>query len=450
MAVKRLVAMTLLLLAVGAAPAQGADATGIVVAQVDGYIDPANVSLIIDTIKQAERDNRSLVVLQLDSPGALDVDVSSLIREITNASVPVAVWVGPSGAEARGAAGLLVAAAPAAAIAPGAHVGPLLPVLSNDSVEFSETRITQWAESLLNRVGRVNGDASAIVNDRLSASNVDSARIVDLVAPTVGEFIVALDDRTLVVGDNEIKLGTADVTGEGLDARQEPNQQVIFTRLGLRDQLLHKLTTPEVAYFFFIVGLALLVFEFFTASIGLAGLVGAGVLVGSFVGFSHLPVQWWAAALIAIGIFGYAIDVQAGGLGFWTITGFALTIAGSLFLYGGSSQLDPAWWVYVLVEGALALFMLGGMTSIIRTRFSTPTIGRENLVGQLGVVASDVDPDGTIHIHGANWKARTNRATPVKAGDRARVVSVEGFWLEIEPETGGARDFHARTHEHAN
>ena len=42
------------------------------------------------------------------------------------------------------------------------------------------------------------------------------------------------------------------------------------------------------------------------------------------------------------------------------------------------------------------------------------------------------------------WRARTNRATPIHAGERVRVVSIEGVVLEVEPEAGGARDHRER------
>jgi membrane-bound serine protease (ClpP class) len=90
------------------------------------------------------------------------------------------------------------------------------------------------------------------------------------------------------------------------------------------------------------------------------------------------------------------------------------------------------------------LFMLSGMTAMIRARFSTPTIGRENLVGEMGVAAVDVAPDGVVRLREALWRARTNRATPIKAGDAIRVVAVDGVVLEVEPPEGGARDHRER------
>jgi membrane-bound serine protease (ClpP class) len=85
--------------------------------------------------------------------------------------------------------------------------------------------------------------------------------------------------------------------------------------------------------------------------------------------------------------------------------------------------------------------MVAGMTAAVRSRFSTPTIGREGMVGEMGRAEVDVAPDGVVRIREALWRARTNRATPIRAGESVRVVEVEGLVLEVEPETGGARDY---------
>ena len=59
-------------------------------------------------------------------------------------------------------------------------------------------------------------------------------------------------------------------------------------------------------------------------------------MIGAFVGFSHLPVHWWALGLLFLSVLGFTIDVQAGGLGPWTVIGVVSLIAGSWWLYGGA------------------------------------------------------------------------------------------------------------------
>jgi membrane-bound serine protease (ClpP class) len=87
------------------------------------------------------------------------------------------------------------------------------------------------------------------------------------------------------------------------------------------------------------------------------------------------------------------------------------------------------------------IFMISGMPSLVRTRFSTTTIGREWMIGEMGEVVTEVAPDGTVRVRDALWRARANRLTPLSVGDRARVVAIEGTVLEVEPEEGGARDY---------
>jgi membrane-bound serine protease (ClpP class) len=167
-------------------------------------------------------------------------------------------------------------------------------------------------------------------------------------------------------------------------------------------------------------------------------------LVGAFVGFSHLPVTIWALALIFLAMFGYAIDVQAGRAYSWTVISTVLLIVASLFLYGGSSNLDVYWWAIILMVVAVVAFFVTAMPVAVRSRFSTPTIGRESLVGEAGEAAVDIAPDGVVLLRGARWRARTNRATPIRAGAAIRVVEVDGLVLEVEPEEGAARDYRER------
>jgi membrane-bound serine protease (ClpP class) len=430
-------------LAAGAAtPAVGR--RGINVVQVEGYLDAPNVSLIRDAITEANDNRSTLLILQVKSNGAIDTNIDQVVRAIQRSRVPVAVWVGPSGADAKGAAAILLEAAHLAYVSPGSGVGPGQPVRLDDPGASTPAGVSNELASLARRNGRDPEGARKLASERLGSTAARNVGATDGVRPTIGEVIVQLDGKTVTTAAGPVELSTAKVVGTGRDRRRQPNQDVIFNRLGLGESLLHRLISPSIAYFLIVVGLALIVFEFFTASIGLAGLVGALCAIGAFVGFSHLPLHWWALGLLFLSMFGFAIDVQAGGLGPWTAIGTLALIAGSFWLYGGSSELRPAWWVFVVVIVGTMFFMLGGMTAMIRARFSTPTVGREGMIGEDGTAEVAVDPDGVVMIRGARWRARTNRATPIKAGEPVKVVAVEGLVLEVEPPEGGAEDYRER------
>lgn len=437
--------------------AAGADApqqanprlNGIDVVKVDGLLDPPTASLVRDSIGRANRRRSTMIVLQLDSGGSVDVDVQPLLREVQASRVPVVVWVGPSGAKAKGAATLLAEAAPVASVSSGSSIGPADPVRLDDPGATNRRAVAAQLGRLAERWGRDPVGARRLATENLSADAAHRAGAVNSVEPTVGELIVSLDGRAVPTAAGPKLLSTAKVVGEGLDRRRQPNQDVRFDRLDIGNQALHTLISPSIAYLLFLAGLALMVFEFYTCGIGLAGLVGAVSFIGALVGFSHLPVEWWAVGLLMLAVFGFAVDVQAGGLGAWTFIGGASLVAGSLTLYGGSARLNPPWWVLLIVIAGTALFMLGAMTAVVRSRFSTPTVGREGIVGEEGQAEVDVAPDGVVVIQGARWRARTNRATPIDAGDAVRVVAVSGVVLEVEPEAGGARDYRERARDRA-
>jgi membrane-bound serine protease (ClpP class) len=66
------------------------------------------------------------------------------------------------------------------------------------------------------------------------------------------------------------------------------------------------------------------------------------------------------------------------------------------------------------------------------------------MLGEMGSATTSISPEGVALVAGARWRARTNRATPIAAGEALRVVAIDGVTLEVEPETGAARDYRER------
>jgi membrane-bound serine protease (ClpP class) len=142
----------------------------------------------------------------------------------------------------------------------------------------------------------------------------------------------------------------------------------------------------------------------------------------------------------------FAIDVQVGIPRFWTGVGVVLVTAGSLVLYEPlpGTSMGVGWLTMLVGIGGTMLTFIVGMPSMTRTRFATPTIGREWMIGEMGTAVGEIAPEGVVTVANARWRARTNRATPVPAGAEVRVVAIDGVTLEVEPAEGGARDYRER------
>jgi membrane-bound serine protease (ClpP class) len=220
----------------------------------------------------------------------------------------------------------------------------------------------------------------------------------------------------------------------------------VFSGLGLVDEVLHTVASPPMAFLLFVIGLALLIFEFFTAGVGIAGVVGAVCAVLGCYGLSSLPVRPAAVVLLVASMIAFAIDVQVGIPRAWTGVGIVLFIIGAWYLYTPvpGNDLRLGWITLIVAVGGAMLTFIVGMPSMVRTRFATPTIGREWMIGSSGSATTSISPDGVALVAGARWRARTNRATPLAAGDTLRVVAIDGVTLEVEPEEGGARDHRER------
>src|SRR5258706_9821155 len=115
-------------LMLAAAWPSGADARitrRVEVLQVDGIIDAQAQHALFGTIRDAEREHAQLVVVQLDSRGAVGADrASDILDRMRAARVPIAVWIPPNGRAANSAAVIAIAAS-FTALAPGARIGPI-------------------------------------------------------------------------------------------------------------------------------------------------------------------------------------------------------------------------------------------------------------------------------------------------------------------------------------
>jgi membrane-bound serine protease (ClpP class) len=382
----------------------------VAVVQVSGRLDPVLVDFVDGEIRDTAGTCAVAVVLQLNSSGAVGNEggVDDLVTTIEESPVPVAVWVGPTGNRATGAAVDLLAAADVTGVAdPRASIEVTAGLLTARGVEPTDLGSTD-------------------VGDRVNAERALELDLVDTDAAAIGDFVIQLPGVETEIND---------------DGRAEPVTTARFSKLPILGQLMHTVSSPAVAYLLFVIGLSLLVFELFTAGVGLAGVVGAGSLLLGCYGLASLPVQPLGVGLLLLAMFGYAVDIQTGVPRAWSGIATVAFVLGSLVLFDGVSL---SWVTLIIGIAGISLAMLSGMPTMVRSRFSTPTLGREWMVGEMGQARTPIAPDGVVTVRDAPWRARTNRATPIAKDDPIRVVAIDGLVLEVEPEEGAAQDYRER------
>jgi len=174
---------------------------GISVVQVEGLLDPPTASLLKNAIDNANEQHRTMLVIQFNSRGAVDVDVQELVRAITQSKVPIIAWAGPSGGEAKGAATLLLQASHKAFVANGASVGPGAPLRLDQPNDPSTAAVATQLSRLAERNGRDPDGAAKLARNRLSPGEARAVGAVDGVRPTLGEVVVSMDGKTVTIAD---------------------------------------------------------------------------------------------------------------------------------------------------------------------------------------------------------------------------------------------------------
>ncbi len=429
--------LLLLLLQVGSGPVSATDGLPRVegtaaevnpnqvrIIEVSGLLDPVVRDFLLRELTRAENDGVLGVLLQLDSPGSvLDQDeFIELAERLRDSPIQVGIWVGPSGSVALGGSAELLGVADFVGVSVGSRVGETGPL-------------------------RLGTDPFGEATERLETTSVSAPDALEL-----GITTVAPDPACESM---ECKLTNISVLREFLtyfDGYRSPADtsdpaeltEPRFVQLPLSGQLFHTVSSPEVAYLLFVGGLALLVFELFTAGVGIAGVIGAFCLIMGCYGLATLPVRSVAVALLIASVLAFAIDIQTNMPRLYSAVGMFCFMLGSWFLYDG---LRVSWVTLIVGVVGAALYAYTGMPSMVRTRFSSPTIGRSWMIGELGEAMTDISPEGSVQIREASWRAFTNRATPLKAGDQVKVIGIHRMLLEVAPLEGAARDYRDRARD---
>src|SRR5262245_29239014 len=201
-----------LLLAAGLllAPAVAAQAATVGLIRIEGAIGPATRSYVSRAIKIATNRKDACLILQLDTPGGLVSSTKDIVEDFYASSVPIVVYVAPSGAHATSAGCFITLAADIAAMAPNTSIGAAHPVQigpGGTSPEKHDDPVTQkhenYAAGIIEAIAtrRHRNVEWAVSSVRESvATTAEKAlelTVIDLLAPDLQSLLQSIDGREL-------------------------------------------------------------------------------------------------------------------------------------------------------------------------------------------------------------------------------------------------------------
>jgi membrane-bound serine protease (ClpP class) len=145
-------------------------------------------------------------------------------------------------------------------------------------------------------------------------------------------------------------------------------------------------------------------------------------------------VSWAGLLLMILAAAFFAAEGFVTSHGALALAGAASFVVGALMLFdpaGPDYQVSLS--VALAVGGTMALLTALVVGKVVQARRRPARTGREELVGEVGVVRSALAPSGSVFVHGEIWRAQT-AGDPIPAGTTVRVEAIEdGLLLTVSP-----------------
>jgi membrane-bound serine protease (ClpP class) len=404
---------------------------------IKGAIGPAISDYLVREISAANaKDNTSLILITLDTPGGLSASLRDINKSILSSTVPIACLVYPQGARAASAGTYILYACHVAAMASATTLGaatpvniatPILPEAKNkpekNNSSAMEKKVLNDAIAYIRSLAQLRNrnaewaEKAVAQAATLTAEEALEAKVINIIAETPQALIEQLNGKEVSINEKRVQLKLANVT-------------LVTKNPDWRNQFLATITDPNIAYILMLIGIYGLLLEFYSPGIGVAGVVGGISLLIAMYAFQMLPVNFAGASLLILGIVLLIVESLVPSFGVFGVGGVIAFVIGSIFLF--NTELDN-FKVSLPLIAAIAfistIFIVFALGLIWRARKNKVVSGQEEIINAWVTVSDDFTGNGYVMFNGERWSA--NSLQPVKKGQKVKVLAVKGLTLNL-------------------
>ena len=397
---------------------------------VNDTIQPITDEYIGRALAEAQQRGDRAVLIELNTPGGLLDSTRDIVTKILNSTVPVIIYVAPTGSRAASAGFFILESADVAAMAPGTNTGAAHPVtigggklddimkakIENDSAAFMRSYVAKR--------GRDVQIAESAVRESKSFTDAEALKdnLIDTVAANEQALLKQLQGKTVKrFNGTEVKL---DVAGQSLRDYD----------LTLKERILSYIMDPNVAFILLAIGALALYAEFNHPGAVLPGTVGVIFILLAAFALNLLPVRHAALLMILASFILFALEAKFATHGVLGIGGIVMLTLGALMLVDA-----PIPEMRVRLLTALAVSIPVGLITVflmsiaLKARRNKVVTGSQGMIGEVGIARSALTPEGKVFVHGEIWDAVSS--VNIAAGQSVVVHGVDGLQLRVEPVT---------------
>jgi len=424
-----LVIACLALFMLGPRTAPASEARSIHTLKIQGSINPAQQDLLQEAMDLAFQEQAELLVVQLDTPGGLGETTRNMVKQILNAPLPIAIWVGPDGSRAASAGVFLVAASDIAGMSPNSNIGSARPVgvggedipeamadkVLNDFLSLvrgaaqSRDRNVEWYERAVTESANLTGTEAAML------------RVIDLIAVDIPDFVEQIGIRGFERDNRQVYYSMDEI-------------EIVDFEPGLWYTILAWMLEPQIAYFLLMGGLAGLFFELTNPGAIFPGVLGGLCLLLGLYALSILPTNVAGLLLILFGLMLFGLELIISSFGLLSLAGVIALFFGSVILFRFEYGIGGVPMTSIIITTlGISAFIGFCLYLVTKAHRNKPFSGPHQLVGQQASVKQWSSSSGIVHMQGEMWSATSDAPLDLHPGDTVSVVSVDGLLLHVTP-----------------
>jgi membrane-bound serine protease (ClpP class) len=245
-------------------------------------------------------------------------------------------------------------------------------------------------------------------------------KLIDLIAADDRDLIAQLEGREVVRLDGHTQV--LHVAGA----------KIINYEKTVRENLLSRITDPNLALLLLILGGLGIYAEFASPGLIFPGVAGTILALLGLTAIALLPINWVGVALMVLALFLFVLEAKITSHGILGIGGAVAMVLGAMLLIDSpvpEMRIHPAVAVAVGLPFALITLLLTAL--VVRARLSSVVTGSEGMIGQIGVAAGPLSPGGKVFVHGEYWDAVS--VTPASDGVPVKIMGLEQLTLLVQP-----------------
>ena len=379
---------------------------------IDTMINPGALAILQNAIDVAEQNDVAALIVRINTPGGVLSSTRDMVSAISESNVPVIGYVGPVGANAGSAGAFILLSTHVAVMNQGTNLGASSPVdqdggdikgtmgkkIMNDSKAFMR--------SIADKHQRNAEIAEKFVSEAasLTAKEAFESNVIDLLVENYTEVLSAVEGREIILQGEKRILNFAGVEIKPVKSR-------------LLDRLLVHIAQPQIAHLLISLGTLAIYIEIISPGLAFPGVLGVIAVVLGLMGMQTLPVNTGFLALLILGIVLMVSEYFVAGFGVLGIGGAIAFVFGSLCLFNVPYTVD---YQNGILSISLAVSVAMLLTAFLITHSITAGPKKIRMDGKTGEAMMNFDNEGYVLIENKRWSAITTEA--LHHGDRVVVL----------------------------